>query len=76
MYAPGRCPPEVVLQNSLCHSSETRKARKAQCLTSAAYRLCSHPNSFALLSPIPKLASAARPPATRNVNGYRPSLPK
>jgi len=32
---------------------------RTQCLTSAAHRLCPHPNSLALLSPIPKLASAA-----------------
>ena len=39
---------------------------RTQCLTSAAVRQCPHPNSFALFSPIPKLASAARPPATRH----------
>ena len=63
-------PRQMFLIKSLCHSPDTRNARKAQCLTSAAYSLCPHPNFFALLSPIPKLASAARSPATHNVNGH------
>ena len=37
-----------------------KKLARTQCLTSADCCLCSQPNSFALLSPIPKLASAAR----------------
>jgi hypothetical protein len=54
---------------SIPHCRETRKARRTQCLTSADCRLCSQPNSLALLSPIPKLASAARSPPL--VNGCR-----
>ena len=41
------------------------KPARTQCLTSAAHRLCPHPNSLSLLSPIPKLASADRSPAAR-----------
>jgi hypothetical protein len=39
---------------------ETRKPARTQFLTSAAYSLCPHPIFVALLSPIPKLAFAAR----------------
>ena len=48
---------------------------RTQCLTSAAHRLCPHPNSLALLSPIPKLASVARPPATRHSSTGSPPNP-
>src|ERR1700749_4030982 len=41
------------LKSLICLKGETRKLARTQCLTSAAYRRCSHPNSFALFSPIP-----------------------
>ena len=52
-----------------------KKPVRTQCLTSAARCLCPHPNSLALLSPIPKLASAARPPATRHSSTGNPPIP-
>jgi hypothetical protein len=62
----------VIAQFSI--AGRHKKLARTQCLTSADYRLCSQPNSFALLSPIPKLASAARSPPL--VNGCRKSTGK
>jgi len=57
---------------SPCHWKRHEKPVRTQCLTSAALCLCPHPNSVSLLSPIPKLASAARSPPVN----FRPTRSK
>ena len=51
-------------QISSVTAGNTKRPARTNCLTSAAYCLCSHPSSVPMLSPIPKPASAACSPAT------------
>jgi len=62
-------------KNLAAEARRHEKPARTQSLTSAAYSLCPHPNSFAPLSPIPKLASAARPPTTRHTSTDTQPIP-